>query len=356
MSPNILITGAAGYIGGSLVADFLASSNTLLDKEHISAAVKSEEQASALSKSGVNVLRLDLTNEKDVVESVLHHKINIIIHCASSINPSLPLNLVTALGKQREISGEQTYFIHTSGLSAFYESTGWPAGVTKDTGPIFEVEKQLADSFPIRKTDVAVIEHAKALGVTSFIVVPSVVYGKGSGAWNQLSVVLPIYVKASIARKAVYKFAENTKVGAVHITDLTALYGQVVEKILQKEPLPSETEGYYFGITHELVWWEFLDRLTAALHSRGLVKSSETHTWPSDDVAAEALGVPAQFVQPLWNSGENIAVERPYSIGWKPTWNKDRFLQNIDDEIEAVLELGQAKSSLIDSLFEAAKK
>lgn len=52
---------------------------------------------------------------------------------------------------------------------------------------------------------------------------------------------------------------------------------------------------------------------------------------------------------------ENIIAENPHRIGWQPTWNKDRFLENIDDEIEAVVELGKAKSSLIDSLFIAAR-
>ena len=55
-------------------------------------------------------------------------------------------------------------------------------------------------------------------------------------------------------------------------------------------------------------------------------------------------------------SSENIISENKHRIGWNPTWNKDRFLQNIDDEIQAVLELGKAKSSLIDSLFEAARE
>lgn len=54
-------------------------------------------------------------------------------------------------------------------------------------------------------------------------------------------------------------------------------------------------------------------------------------------------------------SSENIHAEKTYGIGWKPTWNKERFLENIGDEIEAVLELGKAKSSLIDSLFESAR-
>ena len=52
---------------------------------------------------------------------------------------------------------------------------------------------------------------------------------------------------------------------------------------------------------------------------------------------------------------ENIVSENAHRIGWTPVWNKDRFLQHIDDEIQAVLELDRAKSSLIDSLFEAAR-
>ena len=48
---------------------------------------------------------------------------------------------------------------------------------------------------------------------------------------------------------------------------------------------------------------------------------------------------------------EKIITERAFNIGWKPAWNKERFLQNIDDEVAAVVELRKAKSSLVDSLF-----
>ena len=54
-------------------------------------------------------------------------------------------------------------------------------------------------------------------------------------------------------------------------------------------------------------------------------------------------------------SSENIVSEKAHSLGWKPVWNKDRFLQNIDDEIQDVVELGKAKSSLMDSLSKFAK-
>lgn len=42
-------------------------------------------------------------------------------------------------------------------------------------------------------------------------------------------------------------------------------------------------------------------------------------------------------------------------LGWEPVWDTERLLTKMDDEIDAVLELGQAKSSLIGTLFEVAK-
>ena len=89
----------------------------------------------------------------------------------------------------------------------------------------------------------------------------------------------------------------------MHISDLTALYGGIIEKILQQETIPNGTEGYYFALAHDLFWWEVLDRLAAALYARNLVTDSQTQVWPSDEFAAESLGVPMDFVQPLWNSG-----------------------------------------------------
>lgn len=51
----------------------------------------------------------------------------------------------------------------------------------------------------------------------------------------------------------------------------------------------------------------------------------------------------------------DMASTRPRQIGGKPQWDKSRFLQNIDDEVQNVLELGTAKSTLLDSLSQAAK-
>lgn len=54
-------------------------------------------------------------------------------------------------------------------------------------------------------------------------------------------------------------------------------------------------------------------------------------------------------------SSDDMVAQIPFDIGWKPEWSKKRFFDNIDNEIDAVLELGKAKSSLVDSLFKAAQ-
>ncbi|OAL07070.1 NAD(P)-binding protein [Phaeosphaeriaceae sp. SRC1lsM3a] len=332
MVTNILVTGAAGYI------------------------VRSDEQLDALQKTSIKAIRLDLSDEASVIAAVRDHNINIVIHAASSINPALAKPLITALAQHQTTSKIQTHFIHTSALSAFFPNTGWPEKESNDSDAIFETEKSLKDSFPVRTTDVEVVEHSKLLGVKSYIVIPSTVYGKGTGAWNQLSVVLPIFVSAALAQKQVYKFPENIKIAAIHISDLTSLYERIVAGILVENEPESGEKGYYFGIAHDLHWHEVAARFAVTMKARHLVTDTETGTWATGEDAAEALGVPRMFVQVLWNSGSNMVAHNEARLGWKPQWLQDDFYAHLDEEILSVVDLGKAKSSLIESLRQAAPR
>jgi hypothetical protein len=96
---------------------------------------------------------------------------------------------------------------------------------------------------------------------------------------------------------------KSKRTTAVHISDMTALYGLIVKKILHSEPPQSGERGYYFAIAHHLHWHDIADHLGTALKTRGLVESEKPKAWTSDEEAAKMLGIPAAFVTPLLNSG-----------------------------------------------------
>ena len=48
-----------------------------------------------------------------------------------------------------------------------------------------------------------------------------------------------------------------------------------------------------------------------------------------------------------------IAVNA-YKLGWQPSWNQQKFLESIDDEVQAVQELDTIKPSLFDSLLKSS--
>ncbi|KAI8410668.1 hypothetical protein FOFC_10525 [Fusarium oxysporum] len=273
MSRNILITGAAGYIVGSIVANLL-SKHPETTKQQVFAAVRTDEQAKALSTLGINVLKVDLSDEQTVVNEISSHKSNnLIVTEQKAYTDGLYFAFDKCSGKTKG---------QTSGLSAFYANSGWPRTVNKDTDAVFETEKEFADSYPIRKTDVMVIEYAQAQGVTPFVIVPSIVYGRGTGAWNQLSVM---------------------SLQAVHISGLTALYCRIIHAALKNEEISSGKEGYYSAVAHETNMWEFQDHLAAAMKARGLVSSNKPEMYPSDEFAADAINVPVEFLGALYKSG-----------------------------------------------------
>ena len=70
--------------GGSIISDLLCNHGSLIRKENIITPVRSQEQANALSKLGVKVVRIDLSDEKDVVDTISQNNGTITSHIRSS--------------------------------------------------------------------------------------------------------------------------------------------------------------------------------------------------------------------------------------------------------------------------------
>ncbi|KAF9878654.1 NAD dependent epimerase/dehydratase [Colletotrichum karsti] len=351
MSHNILITGAAGYIGGSVLANFLARSSGPIKTANLFAAVRSEEQMEKLANLNVHVVQLDLADERAVKQVVADNDIDFVIYTAGVIDQRPVSSLIESLGERRMSTGRDVYFIYTGVSTTFLPVGGWSAGVVRDTDQLFEKEKEIGGPNHARLTSIFVVEKAEALGVTAFNVPVPVVYGRGTGEGRKLSVNIPAFVRSSIKHKVVHKFDEDGNAPAVHVSDLAELYTILTEKTLLKEPIPSGAKGYYFGVAHQVSWWDVMQKLAEVLHARGLVTEPAAQVWPSDDVAAEALGFPKLYIRAMGTASGNLVSENSCQLGWQPKWTREKFLASIDDEVEDILELDTVKTSLFSELL-----
>jgi hypothetical protein len=141
----------------------------------------------------------------------------------------------------------------------------------------------------------------------------------------------------------------------VHISDLVALYALITTKVLQGEEIPSGERGNYFGFNHRSPTWAVMDRIAVSLHSRGLVPDASVKTWPSYKMAAEAMQLPELYIKPMSISTGDLVPVNGYKIGWKPEWTEERFLESIDDLVQAALDLDTVKTSRYDVLMAAEK-
>ncbi|KIL88128.1 hypothetical protein FAVG1_08205 [Fusarium avenaceum] len=356
MPQNILITGAAGYIGGSVMNGILSHNDQNVKNAKIFAAVRNQDQIDKISKlERVQALNIDLT-DKTAIEREIELKetpvVDLVVHTAASWDPSMMITIIGALGKRRRTSGAQTYLIHTSVASMFTEEGGWPYGEVRDTDAILDKEREIGLENPVRKTNISLADEAKAQGVETFNMAVPMTYGTGSGEVRKLSVNIPALVRTSIKLKTVYKFDKDSCAGTVHIDDLTDLYVLLVNKIVNQESIAIDNDRYFFVVAHREHWWKVMDKIAKNLHARGLVTEPTPKIWPNYDIAAESLGFPRKFIVPMCMTNGDLVPANGDKLGWKPKWDsEEKFLDLLDQEIDDILKLDTAGTSLFNDLL-----
>ncbi|KAH7236700.1 uncharacterized protein BKA55DRAFT_597254 [Fusarium redolens] len=346
MPHNVLVTGAAGYIGGSVIADILSRTDETLRAVNIFAAARSQDQVDKISKlDRVHAFLVDLQDKAAVEYAIAKYEIDIVIHTAGAIFPDMLSNILSGLGDRRRATGNKTYLIHAS---------GWPFGKVKDSDPLIDRQRELGIDNPVRKTNIVLADESKAQGVETFNIPIQLTYGRGTGECRKLSVNIPALIRTSIKLKTVHKFDKDSTPGTVHISDLTDLYVLILNKILKEEPIAVGNDRYFFSVAHRTSWWKIMDKIAEGLYARGLVDDPTPKIWPNYDVAADNLGFPRKFIRPMCmpNLSGDLDPANGIELGWRPKWDSEqKCLDHIDQEIKDVEELDTVRMGLFDTLI-----
>lgn len=254
---NIFITGATGYIGGSLAA-------RLLGKGHVvRGLVRTQEKAHQLLELGIEPILGDLDDAALLKRAA--GEADAVINAADSDHRGA----ITALLDALEGSGKA--FIHTSGAGKMADDAAG-AFCTDVIYDEYTPYSPLPERVSRHALDVS-IQDSAARGIRAMVVCPALIYGHGLGLARD-SVQLPMLLKYAKAHGTVGMVGDGKNVWSnVHLEDLLDLY----ELALEKGP----AGAFFFGENGEASF----EQMGAAIARRFNLPGPST--WDQDQATRE---------------------------------------------------------------------
>ena len=283
---KIFITGASGYIGGSVAA-------ALMDAGHqVSGLARSDDSAAALAQRGITPLRGSLDDAEVLAQAA--RAADVTVNAADAGHRAAVEAMLKALARTGKT------FVHTDGSSIVgTRARGELVEQVFDEDTPFTPTPQRAPRVEIDKT----VRHAASDGVRSIVIAPSLIYGHGHGL-HAHSIQVPWLIEVA------QKFGVARHVGPgenrwsnVHIDDLTTLYVLAIEK--------APAGAFYFAENGE----NSMREVCAAI-GRMLGQGGRTQSMTVEEAAMEWGEGPANDTM---GSNSRVRAKRARGeLGWRP--------------------------------------
>jgi len=212
---KVLVTGATGYIGGSVAERLIASGHQVVG------LVRSAESIPLLKDRGIQSV-LGTLDDPEIITNAAQEA-DAVIHAASADHPGAVVTLIAAL----ERSGKTLICTTGSGIVA-------DSADGEYAGSVVYTEDTYFEPVPFRRPRVAmnhlVRQAAIDKGIRSVVICPSMIYGKGRGLQPDSDQLPKIIALSKQVGAGVYFGKGLNRYSNVHIDDLVELYLLALEK------------------------------------------------------------------------------------------------------------------------------
>lgn len=294
---KVFITGATGYIGGSLAAQLV------LRGHQVTGLVRSKEKAKQLQEKGIEP-RLGTLDDREILINAAREA-DAVINAADADHAYAVTTLLPAL------AGTGKLFLHTSGSSLVGDkAAGEPSERVFHEDTPFEPQPEKAGRVALNRRVLAAAHE----GIRSVVLVPCLIYGLGHGL-NPHSIQVPWLI--SLARKS--GMARHIGRGeniwsTIHIDDLVDAY------LLATEHAPAGSLFYLENGEASL-------QSIAESISRMLGQGGRTESMSIDEAVREWSPEAAHFA--FGSNSRVSALKARKMLGWNPQG------RSVFDEIES---------------------
>lgn len=267
---TILLTGATGYIGSSVL-------RRLLETGHdVTALVRSEEKAAIVRETGATAVVGDAT-DLQLLRDLVRSSEGVIHTAATGDASSAPLDSALVGIVRDEFASTDRPFVHTGGI--------WVFGAGHD---LTESSRQRSDT--ISGWRIPIEAEVRAAEVRTTIVAPGIVYGLGGGIPTD-------FVSGDQVRLA----GDGTQRWAVvHVDDLADLYVLAFDA--------AADDDYVFAVSDEQP--SVRELAEAAAHGRPILAETPEET-------RARLGRP--YADALLSDQVASSAHARSTLGWSPS-------------------------------------
>ncbi|EPQ26169.1 uncharacterized protein PFL1_06376 [Pseudozyma flocculosa PF-1] len=317
---KLLVTGATGYIGGSILTTLLRDAHAAVAEYGV--LVRNKAALDTFQSRGVKAHLFDGLDDLATIEDVAS-QYDIVVNTASASHPESAKALIRGLSRRSRPAGSNASIVHTSGTSILgdhAEGRRLDERIFSDVDDdLYAFEAGHPEPYSQRITDVAVVDTAAALGVRSYIVVPPTIYGKGSGWFATISQQIPHLTRLALRQGQAVCINEGLSAwNHIHIDDVADFYSFLLARILADDDASvghGRREGYYFVQDGEHTWSDVSRAIGAQLHARGLIKTPE-------------------LIRLGFSSNARARDDRARALGWSP--RRHDFEEHYQHEIATV--------------------
>ncbi|KAL4941810.1 hypothetical protein BDV06DRAFT_212377 [Aspergillus oleicola] len=291
MAQKILLTGATGYVGGTVLSTLLESEDSVVQNAKISALVRSEGQAQTLRAKGVDTIVLSDSNNGPAIAEIASNY-DIVINGASGFELGLSMALIEGLAERKKKLGTEVHYIHTSGTTNLTDSPLLNLYPGYNPTPI-------SDASP---TDI------------------------------------PILIKQAIQSRHVWLIDDGSALKAyVHIRDAARLYEIIVGRVLCGLPVPYDEKGVLFVGSSEHSWHEVGERIARDGNKLNALESEEIKHLSMDEAARALRMENMQYVEAAYVSSARDSADVVKVLRWQPRYS-DAFEPFFEEIWRAVLD------------------
>ncbi|EKS66653.1 MULTISPECIES: NAD-dependent epimerase/dehydratase family protein [Caballeronia] len=297
---NVFITGAGGFIGGSIAAGLAR------DGHRVRGLIRRAEQADELKRLNIEPVIGSLDDAALLAAEA--HAADAVINAASSDHRGAVETLIGAL------EGTNKPFLHTSGSSIVGDASGGEASekiYTEDDLP-----EPTPDKAPRVAIDNLVLDAAKR-GVRSTVFCNTLIYGHGA-VRDTASVQLPRLERQARKSGIVRHVGRGLNIWSnVHIDDVVTIYRLALEK--------SPAGTFYFVESGEAQFRDMTVAMAKALDLRG------PEDWPLEEAIKEW-----GYEMASYGLGSNSRVRSKRTreiLGWQPS--RTSVVEWIETELTA---------------------